>query len=122
MSDDDFEMNHGSGNVFRDFGEANAEVLQLNAILASKIVDVLETENITVRRAQELTGFSAADFSRVRQAKLQRFTIDRLVGMLGKLNQDVELSVNVRPRRQRPQRGEASPRREGGARTQRRAG
>jgi predicted XRE-type DNA-binding protein len=27
----------------------------------------------------------------VRQAKLQRFTIDRLVGMLGKLNQDVEL-------------------------------
>jgi hypothetical protein len=35
MSDDDFEMIHGSGNVFRDFGEANAEVLQLKAILAA---------------------------------------------------------------------------------------
>ena len=122
MTGDDFEMIRGSGNVFRDFGEANAEVLRLKAILASKIVDVLDTENITVRRAQELTGFSAADFSRVRQAKLQRFTIDRLVGMLGKLNQDVELSVNVRPRRQHPQRGEASPRHKGVARTQRRAG
>ena len=39
---------------------------------------------------------------RVRHAKLQRFTIDRLVGMLGKLNQDVELSVNVRPRAGKP--------------------
>jgi predicted XRE-type DNA-binding protein len=101
MSDDEFELIHGSGNVFRDFGEANAEVLQLKAILAGKIVDVLDAQKITVRRAQELTGFSAADFSRVRQAKLQRFTIDRLVGMLGKLNQDVELSVSVRPRADR---------------------
>lgn len=98
MSGDDSELIHGSGNVFRDFGEANAEVLQLKAILAGKIVDVLDEQNITVRRAQELTGFSAADFSRVRQAKLQRFTIDRLIGMLGKLNQDVEVSVSIRPR------------------------
>jgi len=36
---------------------------------------------------------------RVRQAKLKRFTVDRLVGMLTKLNQDVELSVSVQPRR-----------------------
>jgi predicted XRE-type DNA-binding protein len=102
MSDDDFELVRGSGNVFRDFGEANAEVLQLKAILAGKIVDVLDAENISVRRAQELTGFSASDFSRVRQAKLQRFTVDRLIGMLGKLNQDVEVSVSIRPRAAAP--------------------
>jgi hypothetical protein len=42
MSDDDFELVHGSGNVFRDFGDPNAEVLQLKAILAGKIVDVLD--------------------------------------------------------------------------------
>jgi len=51
MSDDDFELIRGSGNVFRDFGEANAEVLQLKAVLAGKIVDVLDQQNITVRRA-----------------------------------------------------------------------
>jgi predicted XRE-type DNA-binding protein len=99
MSDDDFELIRGSGNVFRDFGEANAELLQLKAILAGKIIDVLDEQKMTVRRAQELTGFSASDFSRVRQAKLKRFTVDRLVGMLTKLNQDVELSVSVQPRR-----------------------
>lgn len=98
MSDDDFELVHGSGNVFRDFGHPDAEILQLKAILAAKIIAVLDEQKISVRRAQELTGFAAADFSRVRQAKVQRFTIDRLIGMLGKLNQDVELSVSVRPR------------------------
>ncbi len=98
MSDDDLRLVRGSGNVFRDFGDPDAEVLQLKAILAGKIIDVLDEQKISVRRAHEITGFAAADFSRVRQAKLQRFTIDRLIAMLGKLDQDVEVSVNVRPR------------------------
>jgi len=37
---------------------------------------VLDEQKINVRRAQELTGYAAANFSRVRQAKLQRFTLD----------------------------------------------
>jgi predicted XRE-type DNA-binding protein len=98
MSDDDFELVRGSGNVFRDFGDPDAEILQLKAILAAKIIDVLDEQKISVRRAHEITGFAAADFSRVRQAKLQRFTLDRLIAMLTKLGQDVEVSVNVRPR------------------------
>lgn len=99
MSDDEMELVHGSGNVFRDFGDPDAEVLQLKAILAGKIIDVLDEQKISVRRAQELTGYAAADFSRVRQAKLQRFTLDRLIAMLHKLGQDVEVSVSVRQRR-----------------------
>ena len=99
MSDDDFELVHGSGNVFRDLGYPDAEILQLKAILAGKIMDVLDEQKISVRRAHEMTGFDAADFSRVRQAKLRRFTVDRLMAMLGKLGQEVEVSVNVRPRR-----------------------
>ncbi len=98
MSDDDFELMRGSGNVFRDLGDPNAEVLQLKAILAGKIIDVLDQQKITVRRAHELTGFAAADFSRVGQAKLQRFTVDRLMEMLAKLGQDVDVQVSVRPR------------------------
>ena len=98
MSKDDFELVHGSGNVFRDFGDPDADILQLKAILAGKIIDVLDAGKISVRRAHELTGFAAADFSRVRQAKLQRFTLDRLISMLGKLDHDVEVSIDVKPR------------------------
>jgi len=98
MSDDDFELVRGSGNVFRDFGEPNDEVLQLKAILASEIIGVLDEQRISVSKAHELTGFAAADFSRVRQAKLQRFTVDRLIEMLGALGQEVDVDVSVRPR------------------------
>jgi predicted XRE-type DNA-binding protein len=95
---DDFELVHGSGNVFRDLGLANPEIEQLKAILSAKIIGVLDNQKLTVRRAHELTGFAAADFSRVRQAKLSRFTVDRLMSMLDRLGQDVEVTVRVQPR------------------------
>jgi predicted XRE-type DNA-binding protein len=59
---------------------------------------VLDHQNISVRRAHDMTGFAAADFSRIRQAKLSRFTIDRLMAMLDRLDQDVEVTVSVQPR------------------------
>ena len=106
---DDMELIHGSGNVFRDFGHPNAEAEQLKAILAAKIIRVLDDGEITVRRAHEMTGFAAADFSRVRQAKLGRFTIDRLMAMLSKLGQDIEVKVTVHPHR-RPAGAPEAPR------------
>ena len=75
MSDDEFEIVRGSKNVFRDFGEPRAELLQLKAILAGKIISVLDQQHISVCQAHDLTGFAAADFSRVRQARLQRLTV-----------------------------------------------
>jgi predicted XRE-type DNA-binding protein len=98
MSKNDLELVRGSGNVFRDMGYPNADILQAKAILCARIIGVLDDQNISVRRAHELTGFAAADFSRVRQAKLQRFTLERLISMLVKLNQDVEISIDVKPR------------------------
>src|ERR1700691_913774 len=98
MSDDDFDLVRGSGNVFRDLGRPNAEAEQLKVLLASKIIGVLDAEKMTVRRAHEVTGFAAADFSRVRTAQLGRSTIDRLMAMLSKLDQDVEVSVSVHPK------------------------
>jgi predicted XRE-type DNA-binding protein len=93
------EIVRGSGNVFRDLGRPDADILEAKAILAARIIGVLDDRGITVRRAQELTGFAAADFSRVRQAKLQRFTLERLISMLLKLSGDVEVKIEVRPRR-----------------------
>lgn len=91
---DDFELERGSGNVFSDFGHANAEAEQLKATLAAEIIRVLDARGLTVRAAAELTGTAAADFSRIRRAKLDRFTIDRLMMVLGRLDQRVEIAVS----------------------------
>ena len=96
---DDMGMIRGSGNVFRDLGHPDADREQLRALLAAKIIGVLDDRKLTVRAAQEATGVTAADFSRIRNANLERFTIDRLMTILAGLGQEVEVSVSVHPRR-----------------------
>jgi predicted XRE-type DNA-binding protein len=96
---DDMDIIRGSGNVFRDLGHPEADREQLRALLAARIVGVLDDRKLTVRAARELTGIAAADFSRIRNANLGRFTIDRLMNILAGLGQEVEVKVDVRPRR-----------------------
>jgi predicted XRE-type DNA-binding protein len=71
----------------------------LRARLAAAIIGVLGECQLTLRAAQEMTGVAAADFSRIRKANLGRFTIDRLMAILAKLGQEVEMTINVHPRR-----------------------
>jgi predicted XRE-type DNA-binding protein len=96
---DDMILVRESGNVFRDFDAPNSELHQLKAILAAQILKTLDGRNLSVRIAQALTGIDAGDFSRVRNIKLARFTVDRLMTMLDRLGQKVEVSVTVRPRK-----------------------
>jgi predicted XRE-type DNA-binding protein len=96
-----FKLVHGSGNVFRDFGNPNADLEQARAVLAAKIIGVLDGLELSTREAQKVTGVAASEFSRIRNVKLDRFTIDRMITILGKLGQDVRLTVRVQPRRPR---------------------
>jgi predicted XRE-type DNA-binding protein len=98
VTDDDLEVVRGSGNIFADFGHPNADQEQLRAILAAEIIRTLDDEKLTVRAAQERTGFAAADFSRIRNVRLERFTLDRLMSILEKLDRDVQVSVSFQPR------------------------
>lgn len=94
--EEDFELERGSGNVFADLGVADAGVRQLRAVLAAEIIKTLDAEGLTVREAEVRTGIAAADFSRIRQVRLERFTIDRLMRVLDRLNRDVRVRVSVR--------------------------
>jgi len=95
---DDMKIVRGSGNVFRDLGRPNADLEQARAILAARIIKALDERNLTARAAEKLTGVAHTDLSRIRNAKLERFTLDRMITILGKLDKDVEVSINVRPR------------------------
>jgi predicted XRE-type DNA-binding protein len=91
------EVVRGSGNVFRDLGHKNADAEQFKAILAAEIIKAVDRERLTVRAAQRRTGIAAADFSRIRNADLGRFTVDRLMSILNLLGSRVEVRVRVRP-------------------------
>ena len=96
--DDDLELVRGSGNVFADLGLPNPELEQLRASLAAEIGKSLTAEGWGVREAARRTGIAASEFSRIRNASLGRFTVDRLMLILGRLNRDVQVSVTVVPR------------------------
>lgn len=87
----------GGGNVFRDLGHQSADVEQIKAILAAEIIKVLDRTGTSVRAAQARTAVAAADFSRIRNADLGRFTVDRLMSILNRLGSRVEVKVRVWP-------------------------
>ena len=96
MKSETLEVVRGSGNVFRDLGHENADAEQFKAILAAEIIKVLDREGLSVRVAQTRTRIAAADFSRIRNADLGRFTVDRLMSIINRLGSRVEVKVKIR--------------------------
>lgn len=90
------EVVRGSGNIFRDFGVKNPDLHQWKALLAAAIIKQMDREGLTVRAAHARTGIAAADFSRIRNASLRRFTVDRLMRILDRLGNRVEVRISVR--------------------------
>ena len=95
MKSEKMEVVRGSGNGFRDLGHKSADAEQFKAILAAEIIKALTCDRLTVRAAQARTGIAAADFSRIRNADLGRFTVDRLISVLNRLGSRVEVKVRV---------------------------
>ena len=93
MNENDFELIEGSGNVFRDFGDPEADLRHAKAVVAGRIIAVLDDRGLSVGKAAALTRFAAADFSRVRSVDLRRFTLDRLMKMLAPLDADIRVTI-----------------------------
>ena len=91
------EVERGSDNMFRDLGARNADSEQFKAMLAAEIIKALDRERLSVRAAHRRTGIAAADFSRIRNADLGRFTVDRLMSIINRLGARVEVRIRVRP-------------------------
>jgi len=109
MSEEDFDIVRGSGNVFRDFGYGDADIRQAKALLAAQIIEVLDADKLSTRQAEARTGIAHSEFVRICNVNLARFTMDRLVAILGKLGQEVEVSISVRPRAPRAAAVAAAP-------------
>lgn len=98
MTNETLEVMHGSGNVYQDFGYPDADVRQVKALLGTQIMKILDAEGLSTRQVEARTGVYHSEFSRIRQAKFSRFTIDRLMTILARLGQEVEVSIAVHPR------------------------
>lgn len=94
---DIIEIAKNSGN-FSALGSPETASSALKGALAARIVRILDERKLSVRAAEETSGYAAADFSRIRRGKLDRFTVDRLMSILGALDPQIEMSLIVQPK------------------------
>jgi len=60
---------------------------------------------LSTRKAEKLTSVAHSEFSRIRNARFERFTLDRMITILGKLDDDAEVNVTFRSRHRDLQEG-----------------
>jgi predicted XRE-type DNA-binding protein len=99
MKRDDLEFVRRS--IYRHFARPNADLEQARAITAATIIRIIDARKLSTRGAEKLTGVSHSEFSRIRNTQLGRFTLDRMITILGKLDNDIEVSVSFRTRKRR---------------------
>jgi predicted XRE-type DNA-binding protein len=90
----------GSGDVFRDLGfsKAEAENLRLRSELMDELGRIIRRRRLTQVRAATLFGVSQPRVSDLVRGRIDRFSVDTLVSMLGSAGTRVQLVVKRRSR------------------------
>ena len=98
MSDEKIEIIKASGNVFYDFDHPTPDIELMKANLSAQIISVLNERHLSVRKAGEIAQVQYADISRVRNADLDKFTVDWLAKVFSRLKPEVEVSLTFSKR------------------------
>lgn len=88
-----FKIERGSGSVFADIGFSRTEAanLQLRAQLMSRVREV--ARGLTQTHAARRLGISQPRLNDLLRGKIDRFSLDALVNMLGAAGLRVELRI-----------------------------
>lgn len=91
----------GSDNVFRDLGFRDPDAELAKAQLALAISTLLRERPMTQTEAARLLGLPQPKVSQLARADVTGFSTDRLLRVLSRLGQDVEIVVTAAPVRRR---------------------
>jgi predicted XRE-type DNA-binding protein len=94
----DKEVKVSSGNVFADLGFANPEEELLKAKLIREIRGIIKRRKLTQTKAAAVLGLKQPDVSALVTGRIGKFSIDRLVRCLDRLDYKVEVVVRHKPR------------------------
>jgi predicted XRE-type DNA-binding protein len=101
VSSGDAQVSASSGNVFLDIGfpPGEAEHLLVRSHLMMAIEQLIKVRGLTQTRAARLFGVTQPRVSDLVRGRIELFSIDALVEMLGRAG--IGLSIRLEPR-QRP--------------------
>src|ERR1700722_1731493 len=87
------ELTPSGGNVFADIGFPHAEQVLFKADLAIAIGDVIRRRRLTQSAAGKIVGIDQPKVSALLSGDTRGFSADRLIKILTRLGQDVEIRV-----------------------------
>lgn len=97
----------GSENIFADLGFANPEEELLKAKLIRELRAIIKRRKLTQTKAAELLGLKQPDVSALITGRVAKFSIDRLVRCLDRLNYRVDVVIRHKPARRAAARAAA---------------
>jgi len=95
-NDSQIDFEEGSGNVFADLEMENADELFARARLGYCVYKILEEQKLKQREIAALLGIAQPDVSHLMNGHFNRFTTDKLLAFLKRLNRKVTIQVSPR--------------------------
>ena len=86
-------IRRGGKNVFADLGLPGAESHFVKAQLVARMMEIMKARKLSQTAVAVITGISRPDVSNLIRGRLRGYSIDRLVGFLVALDQEVEIIV-----------------------------
>lgn len=93
----DMDYEEGSGNVFADLGLGDADELYARAQLGFHVHKLLTSRKLKQREIASILAIKQPEVSHLMNGHFSRFTTDKLLEFLKRLDQTV--SIRIRPHR-----------------------
>ena len=97
-------IHKGSGNVFADLGLPNAKESHTKARLAAAINHIIAERRLSQSRAARRLGINQPKISALAHYRLDGFSVDRLMHLLGRLGRDIEIVIRPKSRSRKSSR------------------
>jgi predicted XRE-type DNA-binding protein len=97
----DFQLEAGSGNVFKDLGFSDEEAVNLSirTQLASALKDLIEEAGMSQRDMANLLGIKQPRIAEIVKMKIQYFSVDTLLKYLDRLDRSVSVTIKRKNRK-----------------------
>lgn len=94
----EIKITPSSGNVFADLNLPNPEERLAKATIALSIGELIEKRGLTQKEAGAMLGLPQSSVSNLVRGKLEKFTLDRLLRCMRKLDYDITISFKLKPK------------------------
>src|SRR5208282_739892 len=85
----------GSGNVFADLGLKEADQLLVRSQIGFQVFKILEGKDLKQREVAGILGIAQSDVSHLMNGHFSRFTAEKLLDFLRRLNRKVSIEVSL---------------------------